>query len=177
MRNRCIGISIQEERLLRKTGVALAALPTRLLTTRADAGSRQLLAVQLFAFVFEDQHRVEFIRADVIEAEVYAQLERGPEIQSAPDEESGLRRLRPVEPVERAVVTPVAVVGRVGAERRVAEFVPAQGPMDQESQGGLLWPLLPAYEFGSPDSWNPASSASMAAFTATAWCMIGASPA
>ena len=40
----------------------------------------QLLAVQLFAFVFEDQHRVELIRADVIEAEVYAQLERRPEV-------------------------------------------------------------------------------------------------
>ena len=105
-----------------------------------------------------------------------AQLERGPEVKSAPDEESGLRRLRPVEPVEWAVVTPVAVVGRVGAERRVAEFVPAQGPMNKESQGWLLGPV-PAYEFGSPGSWNPASSASMAALTATAWCMFGASPA
>jgi hypothetical protein len=40
----------------------------------------QRLAVQLVAFVFEDQHRVELIRADVIKAEVYAQLERGPEV-------------------------------------------------------------------------------------------------
>ena len=74
------------------------------------------------------------------------------------------------------MVAPVAAVGRVGTQLRVAEFVPAQGPMNKESQGGLLGPL-PAYEFGSPDSWNPSSSASMAAFTATAWCMIGASPA
>jgi hypothetical protein len=80
----------------------------------------QLLAVQLFAFVFEDQHRVELIRADVIEAEVDAQLERGPEVQSAPDEEARLRGLRAVEPVERAVVTPVTVVGRIGAQLRVA---------------------------------------------------------
>ena len=108
----------------------------------------QLLAVQLFAFVFEDQHRVELIRANVIEAEVYAQLERGAEVQSAPDEESGLRRLRPVEPVERAVVTSPAVVGGVGTERRIAEFVSAQGPVNQESQGWLLGPRA-AYEFGS----------------------------
>jgi len=40
----------------------------------------QLLAVQLFAFVFEDQHRVELVRANVVEAKVYAQLQRGPEV-------------------------------------------------------------------------------------------------
>ncbi len=39
-----------------------------------------LLAVQLFAFVFEDQHRVELVRANVIEAEVDAQLQRRPEV-------------------------------------------------------------------------------------------------
>jgi hypothetical protein len=38
----------------------------------------------------------------------------------------------------------------------------------QESQGRLLGPRA-AYEFGSPGSWNPASRASMAALTATAW--------
>ena len=75
------------------------------------------------------------------------------------------------------MVAAVASVGRVGAQLRVAQLVSAQGPVNQESQGGLLGPLLPAYEFGSPGSWNPASSASMAAFTATAWCMTGASPA
>ncbi len=106
-----------------------------------------------------------------------AQLERGPEVQSAPDQEARLRRLRAVEPVERAVVTPVAVVRRIGAKPPVAEIVAAQGPVNQESQGGLLGPLLPAYEFGSPGSWNPAWRASMVAFTATAWCMTGASPA
>lgn len=104
----------------------------------------QRLAVQLFAFVFEDQHRVELIRANVVEAEVYAQLECGPEVQSAPDEKTRLRRLRAVEPVERAVFTAVAVVRRIGAQPRVAEFVAAQRPMHQESQGGLLGPLLPA---------------------------------
>ena len=134
----------------------------------------QLLAVQLFAFVFEDQHRVELIRTNVIKAEVDAQLQRRPEVQRAPDEETGLRRLRLVELIERTVVTPFAVVC-VGTQIRFAEFVLAQGPVDQESQGWLLGPRA-AYEFGSPDSWNPASSASMAAFTATAWCMIGASP-
>ena len=114
----------------------------------AVSQSGQLLAVQLFAFVFEDQHRVELIRANVIKAEVDAQLQRRPQIQSAPVEEAGLRRLRPVELIERTVVAPFTVVGRVGAQLRVAEFVPAQGPVNQESQGGLLGPRA-AYEFGS----------------------------
>ena len=100
----------------------------------------QLLAVQLFAFVFEDQHRVELIRADVIESDVDAQLQRGPEVQSAPDEETGLRRLRLVELVERAVVAPASVVGRIRTQAWIAEFVAAKGPVDQESQGWLLGP-------------------------------------
>jgi len=74
----------------------------------------QLFAVQLFAFVFEDQHRVEFIRADVIKGEMDTQLQRGTEVQSAPDEEASLRRLRLVEPIERTVVAPVTVVWHVG---------------------------------------------------------------
>ena len=134
-----------------------------------------LLAVQLFAFVFEDHHRAELVGADVVESDLDAELQRRPEVQSAADEQASLGRLRPVELVERAAVTSANVIGRIGTQLRVAEFVPAQGPVDQESQGRLLGPI-PVYEFGSPDSWNPASSASMAAFTATAWWMIGASP-
>jgi hypothetical protein len=59
------------------------ALSTSTVTTSSSllsAMGTQLLAVQLFAFVFEDQHRVELIRADVVEAEVDAQLQRGPEV-------------------------------------------------------------------------------------------------
>ena len=133
--------------------------------------------VQLLAFVFKDQHRVELIRANVVEGEMDAQLQCRPKIQGAPDEQPSLGGLRHIEFVERAVVAPPAVVGRIGTQPGVAEIVAAQSPVNQESQGGLLWPLLPAYEFGSPGSRNPASSASMAAFTATAWCITGASPA
>ena len=91
---------------------------------------------------------MELIRTNVIKAEVDAQLQRRPEVQRAPDEETGLRRLRLVEPIERTVVAPVTVVGRVGTQFRVAEFVPAQGPVDQESQGWMIGPRT-AYEFGS----------------------------
>jgi hypothetical protein len=69
-----------------------------------------------------------------------------------------------------------AVVGSVGAEAGVAEFFAAQSPMNQKSQGGFFRPL-PACQFGCEGSSKALSSASMAAFTATAWWMIGASPA
>ena len=71
------------------------------------------------------------------------------------------------------MVAAAPVIRRVRAKPWTAEFLTPQCPMNQEAKGGLLGPL-PAYEFGSPVSWN---AASMAAFTATAWCMIGASPA
>jgi len=74
----------------------------------------QLLAVQLFAFVFEDQHRVELVRANVVEGEVDAQFQRRSEIQSAPDEKASLRGLRRIEPVEGAMVTAGAIVRSIG---------------------------------------------------------------
>lgn len=65
---------------------------------RADSTDR----VPLFVFVFVDQLRVELVRADVVESEVYAQLEC-PRRPKARDEESDLRRLRPVERIERGI--------------------------------------------------------------------------
>ncbi len=105
-----------------------------------------------------------------------AEPERGAEIQRAPKEHPRLRRLRGVEPIKRAVITPPAVVRRVLAKSGIAKLIPTQRRMDKESQGGLFGPL-PACQFGSAVSWNEASKASMAAFTATAWWMIGTSPA
>jgi hypothetical protein len=69
-----------------------------------------------------------------------------------------------------------AAVRRVLAESRIAEFIAPQGPVDQVPEGGLFRPLA-GQEFGSRSSWKPASSASIAAFTATAWWMTGTSPA
>jgi len=67
-----------------------------------------------------------------------------------------------------------AIVGSVGAEAGVAEFLAAQSPMNQEPQGGFFGPLL-ACQFGSEDSSKAPSNASIAAFTATAWWMTGTS--
>ncbi len=74
------------------------------------------------------------------------------------------------------MVAAAAIVGSVRAEAAVTEFLPAERPMDQEAQGGPLRPL-PGGQFGSPDSKKAPSRASIAAFTATAWWMIGTSPA
>jgi hypothetical protein len=56
-----------------------------------------LLAVQLFAFVFEDRHRPELIRVDVIEVESNTHLQRRPEIERAPQQQARLGRLCRVE--------------------------------------------------------------------------------
>jgi hypothetical protein len=58
-------------------------------------------------------------------------------------------------------------VGSVRAEARIAQLLAAECPMRKEADGRILRPL-PSYEFGSAVSWKAASSASMAAFTATA---------
>jgi hypothetical protein len=74
------------------------------------------------------------------------------------------------------MVTTAAIVGSVGAEAGIAEFFATQCPVNQKSQGGFFGPL-PSAQFGSEDSSKALSNASIAAFTATAWWMIGASPA
>jgi len=97
-------------------------------------------------------------------------------IERAADEQSGFARLRGIELIERAMVAAAAVLRRVGTQRRIAPLLAPQRPVDQEPERGPLRPL-PVQKCGSRSSWKPASSASMAAFTATAWWMIGTSPA
>ena len=81
-----------------------------------------------------------------------------------------------IELVERAMVAAAAIVGGIRAEARLAQLLAPQRPVNQESQGGPFRPL-PIGQFGSASPWKAASSASIAAFTATAWWMTGASPA
>ncbi len=107
---------------------------------------------------------------------MHAHLERGPEVDSAADEEADLARLRRVQLVQWAMVAAAAIIRRIRAELWIAQLLAAQGPVNKEPKGGLLRPL-PIQKFGSRSSWKPASSASMAALTATAWWMIGTSPA
>ena len=74
------------------------------------------------------------------------------------------------------MVAPPAFIRGIGAETGIAQFLAAECPMNEEPQGWLLRPL-PGRQFGSPVSWKTASRASIAAFTVTAWWMIGMSPA
>ncbi|GIW55500.1 MAG: hypothetical protein KatS3mg082_1904 [Nitrospiraceae bacterium] len=131
-------------------------------------------AIGQITFLFDDEHGEELIRPDLVEADSDAQLQRRPEIKRAPQQQTRLRGLRRVQLVERAVAAAAAVVRSVRAEARVAEFLATAGPMNQEPEGGPLGPL-PVSQFGSPDSRKAPSRASIAAFTATAWWMIGTS--
>ena len=132
--------------------------------------------IQPLPLLFEDQHGVELVGADLIERDFHAQLQRSPEIERAADQQSGFARLRRVELLERAVVAAATVLRRVRTQPWIAQLLAPQSPVDQEAEGRPLRPL-PVQKFGSRSSWKPASSASMAALTATAWWMIGTSPA
>ncbi len=133
-------------------------------------------SLYLFVLVYQNHHGVKFIGPDLVERDPDTHLQRRPEVERAPQQQTRLGGLRRVQLVQRAVVAAAAIVGRVGAEAGIAEFVAAQRPMNEKPQGGPLWPF-PAGQFGSPDSWKAPSRASMAALTATAWWMIGTSPA
>jgi len=96
-----------------------------------------------------------------------AQLQCRLEIDRAPQQQADFRGLSRIQFVERAMITTAAIIGRIRANLGIAEFLTAQRPVNQKPQGGPLRPL-PRYQFGSEDSAKAPSSASMAAFTATA---------
>jgi hypothetical protein len=77
-------------------------------------------------------------------------IQSGTKIEGPANQLARLGGLGRVEPVQRAVITPAAV-RRIRAEARIAEFLATQGPVDQEVQGGPLWPL-PVQEFGELSS-------------------------
>ncbi len=138
--------------------------------------SRHLLPLHQVSSIFKRCHGEELIGPDLVERDPNAQLQRRSEIERAPQQQACLGGLRGVEAVQRAVIAAAAIVRSVKAEAGVAEFIAPECPVNQEPQGGPLRPL-PGRQFGSPVSWKAPSRASIAAFTATAWWMIGTSPA
>jgi hypothetical protein len=77
------------------------------------------LALQLVPFVLQDQHGVELVGRDIIQADVDTEVERRAQVESAPDEQSGFGGLRGVELVLRAVVA-AATLRRVRTKARIA---------------------------------------------------------
>jgi len=63
---------------------------------------------------------VELIRRDLIERQLDAQFQPGAKIECPAQELTGFRRLRRIQPVERAVVATAATLWGIGAERRIA---------------------------------------------------------
>jgi len=82
-----------------------------------------LLAVQSVAFLFERNQRPELVRRDLIEADPDPQLQRRPKVERAAQQQSRLGGLRGIQFVQRAVVTAATIVGSVGTEAGVAEFL------------------------------------------------------
>jgi hypothetical protein len=104
-------------------------------------GSGCVLALVAVPFLFEDQHRHEFVGADFFERDPDAKFQCGAQIERAADEESGLAVLRFVDLVERAVVAPLAIRS-IRTEPRITEIVAPKGPVDEIAEGRLLRPLL-----------------------------------
>ena len=93
-------------------------------------------------FLGDDQHCAELIPANLVKADVDAQLERTHQIESTPDQQPLLRALSGVQPVQRAMVAPLGIVlRRVGAQAGIAQFLPAQRPMHQEPERRIIRPL------------------------------------
>ena len=64
------------------------------------------------------------------------------QIESAPDEQSLLRALGGIYPVQRAMVAPLAIVlRRIGAQAWIAQFLAAKRPMHQEPERRIIRPL------------------------------------
>ena len=90
----------------------------------------EAFAFQLVPFVFQDQHGVEFVGPDIVKANVDAEVERGAQIESAPDQQSGLGGLRGVQFVQRAVLA-AAAIGRIRTQAGIAQFLPPERPVDE----------------------------------------------
>jgi hypothetical protein len=98
------------------------------------------LAIQLVPLVVEDQHGVELICPDVVQGDVDSQVQCRAQIESAPDEQTGLGGLRGIELVLGAVVAP-ATIRRIRAQAGLAKFIAPERPVNEIPQGGLLRPL------------------------------------
>ena len=108
----------------------------------AISRSWQLLSLQQVPLLRDDLHCAELIPANLVEPDSDAQLERAHQIESAPDEQSLLRALGGVQPVQRAMVAALAVfLRRVGAQAGIAQFLAAQRPMHQEAKRRIIRPL------------------------------------
>ena len=98
------------------------------------------LAIQLVPFVVQDQHRVELVGRDIIQANVDSQVQCRAEIEGAPDEQTGFGGLRCIELVLGAVVA-AATIRRVRTEARIAQLIAPECPMDEVAEGWTLRPL------------------------------------
>jgi hypothetical protein len=134
------------------------------------------LPIQQVVFLIKEQDGVELVRANFLEGEREAQLQGSAHVQRAPHQQPRGGRLRRIELVERAVPTPATVLRRVRAQARVAQLLAPERPVHQEPDGRLVRPL-PYRKFAPLSSSKLASSASMAAFAATALWMSGTGPA
>lgn len=101
---------------------------------------------QLFPFppiplLGDDQHHRQFIRTNLVHRNPHTQIQRGHQIQRAPDHQAPLRCLGGIQSVLWAVIAPPTFIGSIGAEVRIAEFLAPHCPVHEEPVGRILRPL------------------------------------
>ncbi len=113
--------------------------------------SRQCGTFQPVVLCFENLHRCELIRPNLIQSDLYAHSQRDLDIHDSPQQQADFGQQCGFKSVKRAVVAALAVVRSIVAKPGVAQLIPAQHPVNKESQRGPLGPLA-AGQFGSPVS-------------------------
>ena len=125
-----------------ETAVVEVSNPACTHLTRPFSRSWQPLPLQQVPLLRDDQDCAELVRANVVKGDVNPQFQCSHQIESAPDEQSLLSALGSVQAVQRTVVAPLAIVlRRVGAQAGIAQFLPAQRPMHQETERRIIRPL------------------------------------
>jgi len=94
----------------------------------------------LIPFIVEDQHRIELVGPDLVQGDVDSQVQRRPQFEGAPDEQTGFGSLRGVDTVAGTVVATLPL-WRVRTQARIAQFLAPECPMHEVAEGRLLRPL------------------------------------
>ena len=102
---------------------------------------RPALALATVLFLFENNERAELVCQNFPESNLNAELQRRPNVYRSPDESARLCVLRRVQVIEGAMSAAAAFVRCIRAQARIAQLIPAQPPVNEESDRRQLRPL------------------------------------
>lgn len=87
------------------------------------------------------QHGLKLICQNLIEFDSDSKFKCTFESTGAIQQPTSFGRKRGIKVIQWTSITPSSFVRCIGAQPRIAEFVPSQGPVNEESQRGAFGPL------------------------------------